>query len=105
MFKSDFDHVDIAVAAVNEKRGYLTPYLTGYWIVGIPPSFDSVTKALVSFFTLIDELQKCAIKLRSENSGAQKTAKILTDANFSTVPPQHKRATVTSYVSATSTTL
>ena len=82
MFKSDIDHVDIAAAVENEKRGYLTPYLTGYWIVGIPPSFDSVTKALVSFFTLIDELQKCAIKLRSENSGAQKTAKILTDANF-----------------------
>ncbi len=51
MFKSDIDHVDIAAAVKNEKRGYLTPYLTAYLIVSILKTTDSVTEALLSFFS------------------------------------------------------
>jgi hypothetical protein len=72
MVKSDFDHVDIAEAVENEKLGYMTPYLSVYLIVGILTSTDSVTEALLSFFPLVDDLQKCVIKLRSKNTGAQK---------------------------------
>ena len=68
MFKSDIDHVDIAAAVENEKRGYLTPYLPAYLIVSILTSTDSVTDALLSFFPFVDGLQKCAIKLRSKKT-------------------------------------
>ena len=66
-FKIDVDHVNFAVAASNEKLAYLTASSPIYWIIGLPAHTYSVTVALLSFFHLIDKLQKCAIKLRSQN--------------------------------------
>ena len=105
MFKIDFDHVDFVVAARSEKLRYLTADSTVYCSPGLPTSTDSATGALLSFFPFVRMIQKCTIKLRRKNSGAQKTSNILTRAIFRTVHPQHKQATVTPYILGHTTTL
>ncbi len=57
IFKSEFDHVDFAISAKNEKLTYWTRSLQMCWRVGLPTFTTVIKSALGSFFPFVFMLQ------------------------------------------------
>ena len=66
MVKKDFDHVDFAVAARNEKLRYYTTPLAESCIFGLRTSNDRAEEALLSFLPFVHSIQKSSIKYEAK---------------------------------------